>query len=123
MAINKNHEFDELNGIKCAIVERRVSADRAAFLKSLLEANGYEVVVVPAGAKGGAVDAGQAAEERYDVGVTDVTFNAVNAVFGRMLRTAKGQVVTLAYWLQEQPEPDDSVPYFETPVSRSIGRS
>ena len=24
MAINKNHEFEELNGVKCAIVEKNV---------------------------------------------------------------------------------------------------
>ncbi|MCS6916262.1 MAG: hypothetical protein RMK52_01030 [Chitinophagales bacterium] len=121
MAINKNHEFDELNGVKCAIAERGVNAERAAFLRSLLEANGYQVVVVPATAKGAKnepdVDSGC-----FDVGVTDLSFNPVNAVFGRLLRTPEGQVVTLAYWLQEQPVADDSTPYFETPVSRSIGR-
>ena len=39
MAINKNHEFEELNGVKCGIVEREVSPARLQFLKSLLEFN------------------------------------------------------------------------------------
>jgi hypothetical protein len=46
MAINKNHEFEELDGVKCAIVEKNVSPERVAFLKDLLEFNGYTVVVV-----------------------------------------------------------------------------
>ena len=47
MAINKNHEFEELNGIKCAIVEKNASKERLAFLKPLLEFNKYEVVAIP----------------------------------------------------------------------------
>jgi hypothetical protein len=47
MAINKNHEFEELNGIKCSIVEKNVSKERTQFLKELLEFNKYTVVVVP----------------------------------------------------------------------------
>ncbi len=47
MAINKNHEFEELDGVKCGIVEKNVSAERVEFLKKLLEYNNYTVVVVP----------------------------------------------------------------------------
>ena len=47
MAINKNHEFEELGGVKCAIVEKNASKERVAFLKDLLEINNFEVVVVP----------------------------------------------------------------------------
>jgi len=47
MAINKNHEFEDLDGIKCAIVERNISSERVMFLKNLLTYNGYTVVVVP----------------------------------------------------------------------------
>ena len=35
MAINKNHEFEELEGVKCAIVEKNVSPERVVFLKKL----------------------------------------------------------------------------------------
>ena len=48
MAINKNHEFEELDGVKCAIVEKNVSKERTDFLKQLLEFNKYTVVVVAA---------------------------------------------------------------------------
>ena len=46
MAINKNHEFEDLDSIKCAIVEKNASTERVAFLKQLLELNKYQVVVV-----------------------------------------------------------------------------
>ena len=46
MALNKNHEFEELDGVKCGIVEKNVKPERVSFLKELLEFNGYTVVVV-----------------------------------------------------------------------------
>jgi hypothetical protein len=134
MAINKNHEFEELNGIKCGIVEKNVNPARVAFLKSLLELNGYEVVVIPSPppkaapapkpavpdpglteAAGPIVPATPVPEvpETFTVGVTDYTFNPINAIFGRMLKTAKGDIVTLAFWNQEEIVNDDEVPYYE----------
>ena len=46
MPINKNHEFEELNGVKCAIVERNVTQERVDFLNELLKLNNYTVIVV-----------------------------------------------------------------------------
>ena len=51
--------------------------------------------------------------ETFTVGVTDVLFNPINAVFGRLLKTPGGHTVTLAYWRQQENEPDDEKPYFE----------
>lgn len=129
MAINKNHEFEELDGVKCGIVEKNVSANRAAFLKQLLEVNRYEVKVVAAAPpKKAAAPAAPVAEgtdavpapvaeppapELFTVGVTDYTFNPVNAIFGRMLKTADGHIVTLAYWNQQDAVSRDDVPYYE----------
>lgn len=123
MAINKNHEFDELNGIKCAIVEKNVSPERVEFLKQLLAFNKYTVVVVPspvpkttapvAPKEGEAAPTPAApAPSTFTVAVTDLTFNATNAVFGRMLHTASGHVVTLAYWEQQENISHDEIPYF-----------
>ena len=118
MAINKNHEFEDLDGVKCAVVERNVSPARVDFLRGILESNGYTLVVVP----GPPPKAAPAAEgspppepapETFTVGVTDVTFNAVNAIFGRLLKTRGGKVVTLAFWNQEENVPSDEVPYFD----------
>ena len=35
MAINKNHEFEELDGVKCGIVEKNVLPGRVEFLKNI----------------------------------------------------------------------------------------
>jgi len=133
MAINKNHEFEELNGVKCAIVEKNASATRVSFLKDLLEFNRYTVVVVTspppktapppkmaAPAEGdvqpAATDVAAATPpppETFTVGVTDVTFNPTNAIFGRLLHTKDGHVVTLAYWQQHELVSHDEVPYYE----------
>jgi len=135
MAINKNHEFEELNGIKCAIVEKNASQGRVDFLKALLEFNNYTVVVVaspppkaaaaPAAASAtaatvaaegsetpAAVPAPPPPPSTFTIGVTDVTFNPTNAIFGRLLKTPNKHVVTLAYWQQKETVSHDNIPYF-----------
>ena len=133
MAINKNHEFEELNGVKCAIVEKNASPERVDFLKKLLELNKYTVIIAvtpppkaavapPATPVAGSAD--QAPGEAklpaeppppssFTIGVTDVSFNPVNAIFGRLLKTKSGHTVTLAYWNQKENESKDDIPYFE----------
>jgi hypothetical protein len=140
MPINKNHEFEELNGIKCAIVEKNVLQERVDFLRSILELNKYTVViastpppkatVAPASAVPVANETNESidstkepappsppaeppAPSTFTVGVTDVSFNPVNAIFGRLLKTKDGHTVTLAYWQQKEETPRDDVPYFE----------
>ena len=119
MAINKNHEFEELNGIKCAIVEKNASPSRVEFLKSVLIYNGYTVIVIstPPAKQTPATAESEAPvivpEETFTVGVTDVTFSPVNAIFGRLLKAPNGRVVTLAYWNQKEKEPHDEIPYYE----------
>lgn len=126
MAINKNHEFEELDGVKCGIVEKNVFPERAQFLKKLLEYNKYTVVIVPSPppkfAPAPVVKAVEGAElppppppapETFTVGVSDYTFNPVNAIFGRLLNTAEGHVVTQAYWLQKESISHDEIPYYE----------
>ena len=116
MAINKNHEFEELDGVKCAIVEKNVSKERADFLKQLLEFNKYTVIIVAAAppktaAATPAVEP-PPAPSLFTVGVTDVTFNSINAIFGRLLKTPGNRIVTLAYWQQKEAISQDEVPYF-----------
>lgn len=127
MAINKNHEFEELNGIKCGIVEKNVTPGRVQFLKKLLEFNNYTVVAVSSPPpKASTVPVAKAAEgeapmpsptastpETFTLGVTDYTFNPVNAIFGRLLHTPDGHVVTQAYWLQKELISHDEIPYYE----------
>ena len=131
MAINKNHEFEDLDSIKCAIVEKNASQQRVAFLKQLLELNKYQVVVVGSPAPKAAPAAPVAAAEgdattpappipeapavptTFTVGVTNLTFNATNAIFGRQLKTDNGTIVTLAYWQEKEAVSNDEVPYFD----------
>ena len=119
MAINKNHEFEELDGVKCGIVEKNVIAARVQFLKSLLEYNGFTVVVVASPPPKTAPQLMEGSEpsmslpETFTIGVTDYTFNPTNAIFGRLLKTKDGHVVTLAYWNQQDTQSRDEVPYFE----------
>ena len=147
MAINQNHLFEELGGVKCGIVEKNVKPDRLAFLRELLELNGFTVVAVPSPPPKAAPapaptpapatvpsgnDVSTAAAtplptqvsapppppvpplpETYTVGVTDITFNPINAIFGRLLRSKEGNVVTLAYWQQKEDVSSDELPYFE----------
>ena len=122
MAINKNHECEELSGIKCAIVEKNVSKERSDFLQKLLLFNQYTVMVQPtptpktaAGAESAldAVEPIPSSPETYTVGVTDVMFNPINAIFGRLLKTSDGHIVTLAFWKQKEVVAKDDIPYFE----------
>ena len=135
MAINKNHEFEDLGTSKCAIVEKNASPERVHFLKTLLEFNKYEVVVVdspaPKAAPAAPVAApveGEApapapaepaapiappAPTTFTIGVTDLCFNATNAIFGRQLKTANGHIVSLAYWQEKEAVSNDELPYFD----------
>lgn len=121
MAINKNHECEELGGIKCAIVEKNVSKERSEFLQTVLSYNQYTVMVQPtpapktAAGTESSIDTSEAIPlaETYTVGVTDVMFNAINAIFGRLLKTPDGYVVTLAFWKQKEVVAKDDIPYFE----------
>ena|SRR5204863_4076796 len=129
MAINKNHEVEELEGVRCAVVERNVSPERTQFLKELLEMNGYKVMVIKTPVKVVAPPPALAsadpnvpppppppppppAPETYTVGVTNITFNSTNAIMGRLLHAKDGHVITLAYWQQKDDVARDAIPYF-----------
>lgn len=123
MAINQNHPFEEIDGVRCAIVEKNCTPARVEFLKSLLELNGYTVVVVasppPKATPAKLLAEGETpppppppAPETFTVAVTQNEFNVVNAIYGRLLRTKEGNVVTMKYWKQQEEVSNDSKPYF-----------
>lgn len=137
MAINQNHLFEELDGVKCAIAEKNATKERADFLKQILEYNHYTVIIAaspppktvpvkPAPATTSGTEATTETAiaipaapppplpETFTVGVTDVTFNPINAIFGRLLKAPGGHIVTLAYWEQKDKEPRDDIPYFDS---------
>lgn len=123
MPINQNHLSEELNGIKCAIVEKNVTPERASFLQQLLQFNKYTVeiaaspppkITAPPVSEGVEFPAPPTPPATFTVGVTDMMFNSINAIFGRLLHTSDGHVVTLAYWNQKDKSSHDEVPYYET---------
>jgi hypothetical protein len=125
MAINSNQILEELDGVRCIVVEKNLTAERVAFLKSLLEYNTLKVVVVASPAPKVAAPVTSLAEgetapapaaptpETYTMGVTNMLFNSVNAVYGRLLKTPDGHIVTPAYWHQQETVSHDEIPYYE----------
>lgn len=129
MAINQNHTFEEIEGLRCAIVEKGVTTERGKFLKQLLELNGYTVVMVPTPipkaapkpvaatveekATGPETSEAPVVPETFILGVTDLTFSPVNAIYGRQLHTQDGHVVTPAYWQQKEAVSHDEIPYYQ----------
>jgi hypothetical protein len=112
------HIVEEINGVRCSVVEKNCSSERAEFLKKLLEHNGYTVIIaqtsVPvakpspkppaqstdSGVKSIAV-APPPPPNTFTVGVTDITFHAMLAVYERSLLTPEGKICSVAYWNQE----------------------
>lgn len=125
MAINSNHLLEELDGVRCIIVEKNLTPERVAFLKPLLEYNTLKVVVVASPAPKVAAPASPVPDgdvapapaaptpETFTMGVTNMLFNPVNAVYGRLLRTPDGHIVTPAYWHQQEAVSHDEIPYYE----------
>jgi hypothetical protein len=91
MAINPHHIVEEINGIRCSIIEKKATTERTAFLKAILEFNGMEVVVKSDG------------EGLFTLGVTNVVFNPIHALYGRVLKNLNGKLVTPAIWYQKEP--------------------
>lgn len=128
MALNPNHGFEDLGEFKCAIVEKNCSPARAEFLKKLLEFNKFTVVTVPSPAPKTATKPAVAAvasaegvpvtetppveqakvPETFTVGVTDLSFNTVNAIYNRLLKMPDGKIVLPEYWKQEVKVDDES---------------
>ena len=101
---NGKHNVGEVDGVRCTIVEAGISLKRAGFLKDLLEFNGYEVKIQED------VTDPPAADKTYTLGVTDIVFNPVIAVYQKSLVTRDNKKVTPAYW-NEWDEPKN-IPYW-----------
>lgn len=92
---NAKHIVGEIEGERCTIIETGATIERAAFLRQLLEYNNYEV-------KEQLTPATEADKDNtYTIGVTDIIFNPVFAIYERRLKTPEGDFVTPGYWRQE----------------------
>jgi len=116
--LNKEaHALEDINGVRCAVVEKNVSPERTEFLRKLLEFNGYTVMVAPSpppkvvakpaapAADGTPVEtpASPPAPETFTIGVTDFLFHTMLLIYERALKTPEGKIVSIDYWNQ-QPE-------------------
>ena len=98
MVLRAKHIVEEISGQRCTVVEKGIEKNRADFLKELLQNNHFEVVIeeLP--------KTEETTVQVYNIGVTDLVFNPVIAVYEMALKTPKGEVVTAAYWNQESAE-------------------
>ncbi|MEI6815476.1 MAG: hypothetical protein WCL14_02605 [Bacteroidota bacterium] len=121
MALTKLHIHEEIEGVKCSVVEKNCSKERVDFLKRLLEYNGFEVkfAITPNKVAPKPIDPNAPIAEatpiieNYTIGVTDIVFNPVHALYSRLLKTPNGHVVTAAYWQQREEISHDEIPYYE----------
>jgi len=89
------HQITEIDGVRCTLVESGISAERLKFLSELLTQNGLEVKTREDAA------GGENAAVTYTLGVTDIIFNPIYAVYERTLFRVDGKVVSPAYWRQQ----------------------
>jgi hypothetical protein len=97
---NAKHIIGEIDGIRCTIVETGATLERVAFLNDLLSFNNLEVKEMKE------LSELPGSEEKYTIGVTNLIFNPVFAVYERQLKTREGGIVTPGYWNQECIECD-----------------
>jgi len=100
---NGKHIVKEIDGISCTIIEEQTSKARAEFLQSLLNFNKLEVKIF-------ANPLVEGAEQTYMIGVTDLVFNPVIAVYAKKLYTKFGRIVTPNTW--NQIEEENNLPYW-----------
>ena len=98
MPLKAKHIVEEINGVRCTIVEKGATQKRIDFLKALLEFNKFEVLV--AEDKKETEDA----PTLFTIGVTDIVFSPVIAVYEMSLKTPDGKRVSPAYWEQKTDE-------------------
>jgi hypothetical protein len=92
---NAKHIIGEIDSVRCTIVETGAALDRVAFLSDLLSFNNFEVKEL----KEPVVNPGD--EQKFTIGVTDLMFNPVFAIYEKQLKNREGTFVTPGYWKQE----------------------
>jgi hypothetical protein len=86
MAINPHHTIEELNGTRCSVIEKKIAQDRAVYITRILESSNQTVISITD--ENGLVT----------VGVTDILFNPVHALYSKSLKMVDGTLVTPAIW-------------------------
>jgi hypothetical protein len=115
MPLKAKHTVEEIDGSRCTIVEKGITLDRCEFLKQLLEYNHFEVRI--------AEDKKEAddAPTLFTIGVTDLIFNPVIAIYEKALKTPHGKKVSPDYWDQKTIVPVEQ--YWLSPEESKPGGS
>jgi hypothetical protein len=109
MNISGKHTVEAIDGVRCAVVDKEATPERADFLKRILEHNGYTVHmqqnVKPAPKPKPGEEAVPPPPQplSFKVGVTDLSFVVSNMLYDRSLKTLDGKVLLPTYWTQEDP--------------------
>lgn len=98
------HQVVEIEGVRCTVCGKGISAERKNFLTELLASAGFEVKSAQEVGKDGS------ACDTYILGVTDILFNPVIRVYQQKLFRKDGHIVTPAYWEEKSSEVD--IPYW-----------
>ncbi len=104
ITLKGKHTVTEMEGVRCTVVGTGITEARRDFLKDLLELNGFEVKSEKEKAKDGTP------LDTWVLGVTDIRFNPVIAIYGHRLHRKDGSEVTPAWW-EQSGDPAD-VPYW-----------
>ena len=97
MTLKAKHIVEEINGTRCTIIEKGATAGRVDFLKKLLEFNKFIVMVTEE-------PLAEGVPVLFTIGITDLVFNPVIAVYELSLKTPDGKKVSPAYWNQYSNE-------------------
>ncbi len=90
MAINPHHTIEEVNGVRCSVVEKNVPEDRMLFLKKVLEHNKLTCYT------------SRNEDGTFIIGVDNLLFNPVHSVYNKSMRTLEGKILMPSYWLQKK---------------------
>jgi hypothetical protein len=96
MALNNaKHIIGEIDGVRCTIIETGATLERIAFLSDLLSFNNLETKELKEPSET------PEEEQKYTLGVTNLLFNPVFAIYERQLKNREGTFVTPGYWKEE----------------------
>lgn len=117
MALTKGkHIVKEIDGVLCTVVETGILLERMNFLKTLLEFNKFEVKSEKDETKvkpeADAETKIESKNETFTIGVTDLVFNPMIAVYEQSLyRPDGGGKVSVNFWNQQPETP--GIPYYD----------
>lgn len=94
------HVVAEIGGVRCTVVETGISEQRMKFLQDILTANHYDVKVEEEKKEDTSLPL------TFKIGVTDILFNPVIAIYASKLLLPDGRIITPAYWNQQTDHND-----------------